>query len=382
MIIRKMNLSNSFFFMGIISTPFYIFPSGGVQLSDVFFLLSVIIFLSTKESYSLFDELKYFSKLLYLRIFIFWAFLVNLFVFIYWFQTDTLLSSFYYVYDYIILLLTLALFRLGGNSFLTGTYYSFFTGIILVLIFAILNLDYLFADKYFFRRAVTFNNPNQLGYWALMSMTVLFILKKTLSLNKVKYFNVIFALGILMTLYLSLISLSKASVISIIILIAVNSIRNFKVIIFMSLLSIASFSYIELGEDNFVSKIEKRLSNIGKANDDNLEGRNYDRIWKYPKYVFLGAGEGTIEQRFDKDNEIHSTIGTIIFSYGFFGTLMFVLFLFSLFWENKYSFIIYLLPLLLYSLTHMGLRSKLFWIILILVIISNRIDIVYSNEKN
>jgi len=249
-----------------------------------------------------------------------------------------------------------------------------------VFLVAILNFDYLFADKYFYRRAVTFNNPNQLGYWALMAMTVLFILKKILSLNKLKYFNIIFVLGILMTLYLSIISLSKASTISIIILIILNSINNFKFILFLSLASIASFSYIELKEDNFISRIDKRLNDVGKANDDNLEGRNYDRIWKYPEYLIVGAGEGTIEQRFDKDNEIHSTIGTIIFSYGFIGTLMASLFLFSYIRSNKYSFLIFLLPLLLYSITHMGLRTKTFWIILILIIINNRIKIKSSNE--
>ena len=66
----------------------------------------------------------------------------------------------------------------------------------------------------------------------------------------------------------------------------------------------------------------------------------------------------------------------------FFGTLLFSLFLFSYIRENKYSFLSFLIPLLLYSITHMGLRSKTFWIILILVIINNRIDKVYSNEKN
>jgi hypothetical protein len=377
-----MNLSKFFYFIGVIFIPIYIFPSGGVQLSDLFFFISLFLFLINGKRSLLFSELKYSSKLKYLRIFIFWTFIVNLIVFIDWMQTNTLLSSVYYVYNYLIMILTLAFFRLSGNSFLTKIYYSFFISIILVFLVAILNFDYLFADKYYFRRAVSFNNPNQLGYWALMSMTVLFILKKILSLNKVKYFNVIFALGILMTLYLSIISLSKASTISVIILIILNSVNNFKIMLFLSFVTIASFSYIQLEEDNFISRIDKRISDVGKANDDNLEGRNYDRLWKYPEYLFLGAGEGTIEQRFEKDNEIHSTIGTIIFSYGFFGTLSFLLFLFSCIRENKYSFLFFLIPLLLYSITHMGLRTKTFWIILILVIINNRIDKVYSNEKN
>ena len=375
-----MNLSKFFYFIGVIFIPIYIFPSGGVQLSDLFFFISLFLFLVNGKSSLLFSELKYSSKLKYLRIFIFWTFIVNLIVFIDWLQTNTLLSSFYYVYNYLIMILTLAFFRLSGNSFLTKIYYSFFISIILVFLVAILNFDYLFADKYYYRRAVSFNNPNQLGYWALMSMTVLFILKKILSLNKVKYFNVIFVLGILMTLYLSIISLSKASIISVIILIILNSVNNFKIIFFLSFVTIASFSYLQLEEDNFISRIDKRISDVGKANDDNLEGRNYDRLWKYPEYLFLGAGEGTIEQRFEKDNEIHSTIGTIIFSYGFFGILSFSLFILIFIRENKYSFLIYLLPLLLYSITHMGLRTKIFWIILILLIINNRSKIKYSNE--
>ena len=46
--------------------------------------------------------------------------------------------------------------------------------------------------------------------------------------------------------------------------------------------------------------LTKGSLDIGEADDDNLEGRNYDRIWKYPEYLVFGAGEGTIEQRFDK----------------------------------------------------------------------------------
>ena len=268
-----MNLSQFFYLIGVIFIPFYIFPSGGLQLSDLFFLISLLIFFTTKNSYLLFNELKYSSQLKYLRIFIFWTFTVNLFVFIFWFQTNTLLSSFYYVYNYLILLLTLSFFILSGNSFLTKAYYSLFISIVLVFLFAILNLDYLFANKYFFRRAVTFNNPNQLGYWALMVMTILFILKKNLSLNKYKYINIVFTFGVLMTLYLSIISLSKASTISILILIILNLFKNFKSLLFLSLFSIAFFTYAGLEEDNFISRIDKRLSDIGEANDDNLEGR-------------------------------------------------------------------------------------------------------------
>jgi len=368
--------------MGLIFIPFYIFPSGGIQISDLFFFISILIFITRKKSYIIFKELKYSSNLIYLRIFIFWTLIVNLTVFIFWFQTNTLLSSFYYLYDYTVMILALAFYRLSGNSFLKIVYYSFFISIVLVFLAAILNLDYLFADKYFFRRAVTFNNPNQLGYWALMAVVVILIIRNVFILNKVKHYKIIFFLAIPLTLYLSIISLSKASTISILVLFILNSIKNLKITIFISLLCVISFSYFEIAEVDFISRIDNRLSNIGKADDDNLEGRNYDRIWKYPEYLVFGAGEGTIEQRFERDNEIHSTFGTIIFSYGFIGTLTFFLFLFSLFRDNKYSFLLFLVPLILYSFTHMGLRSKTFWLIFTLIIIYNKNKKVIENDQN
>lgn len=371
-----MKASMFFFFFAVILSPLYFFQSGGVQISDFFFFLSLLTFLISNKSYLLFNEVKYFSKFIYLRIFIFWTFLVNLSVFIYWQQLDTFISSFYYVYNYLILLLTFSFFRLYGNSFLTKAYYSFFISVILVFSIAILNLDYLFSDTdpFTLRRTVTFNNPNQLGYWTLMILTVQYILKKILQLNKVKYFKIILPLVIIMTFYLSVISLSKASMVSLVILIILNSVRNFKIILFLSLVSIASFSYVEFEDDNFISRAEKRLYDIGRASDDSLEGRNYDRILKYPEYVFFGAGEGTIAQRFNTDSEIHSTIGTIIFSYGLIGSLMFFLFISSYVRSNIFSFFAFLLPLFLYSITHMGLRSKIFWIILILIFVHNKIE--------
>lgn len=364
-----MNLSRACFCLGVILTPIYLFPSGGLQLSDVFFITSFLVFL-TKDSYLLFDELRVFSGLIFLRIFVFWAFLVNFCVFFVYFQNDTLKSSVYYFYCYMVMVLALAHIRMGGIPFLTKIFYSFVVSAILVLFFAIFNLDYLFSDKYFYRRAVTFNNPNQLGYWALMTSAILLILKSILSPKKPKYFNLILFLCILVTIYLCLLSLSKAAMISMAMLLVLNSIKNLRLVLLIILVGFVASLYVELEDNDVISKVGKRVVNIGAADDDNLEARNYDRILKYPEYLILGAGEGTIRQRFDKDNEIHSTVGTVIFSYGLIGTFLAGSFLLKFLRSHKISFLTFQVPLLLYGITHMGLRSKLCWMIVILVIVS------------
>ena len=374
-----MKISTHLFFIGVILTPFYFSQSGGIQLSDIFFFSSFLFLITSKKNYLIFNATKRFSSLKYLKFFIFWSFIINIIIYINWFQKNTLLSSIYYIYNYLILLLFIANFRLGGKFFLVKIYYSFFISLLLVFLVGILNLDYLFSNNDTLRRTVTFNNPNQLGYWALMIMTLFFILKNILSLEKIKYYNILFISSILMTLYLTIISLSKAAAISIIFLFIFNSINNYKILSFLALISIAIFSYVELHEDNIISRISHRINDIGEASDDNLEGRNYDRIWKYKEYLIFGAGEGTVQERFEKDNEIHSTFGTIFFSYGIIGLLSFLLFLLQYLKINKYSFITFLIPVLLYGLTHMGLRSKIFWIILLLVMIHNNIRKKYSN---
>ena len=374
-----MKISTHLFFIGVILTPFYFSQSGGIQLSDIFFFSSLLFLITSKKNYLIFNATKLFSSIKYLKFFVFWTFIINIIIYINWLQTNTLLSSIYYIYNYLVLLLVIANYRLGGKSFLVKIYYSFFISLLLVFLVGILNLDYLFSNNDTLRRTVTFNNPNQLGYWALMIMTIILILNNILSSEKIKYFKILFISSILMTTYLTIISLSKAAVISIIFLIIFNSIKNIKILFFLTLTLITLYSYVELQEDNIFSAVSDRIADIGQASDDNLEGRNYDRIWKYKEYLIFGAGEGAILERFEKDNEIHSTFGTIFFSYGIIGLLSFLILILQYIKTNKYSFITFLVPVFLYGITHMGLRSKVFWIILILVMINNNIRKKYFN---
>jgi hypothetical protein len=108
--------------------------------------------------------------------------------------------------------------------------------------------------------------------------------------------------------------------------------------------------------------------------------RGYDRIVNHPEFWFFGAGEGSF-QRFESvlGGEIHSSWGTIFFSYGLIGTLLFLLFFLNVFKYKKNFF--YFMPIFFYGLTHQGLRSTQFWILLFIFYELYEIKTSRSYEK-
>src|SRR5918994_582076 len=78
---------------------------------------------------------------------------------------------------------------------------------------------------------------------------------------------------------------------------------------------------------DLVDRVDSRLGTIGEQGDDSLAGRGYDRIWRHPEHLVFGAGEGA-GLRFTEFGglvkEMHSTLGTVLFSYGIVGFSLFV----------------------------------------------------------
>ena len=375
-----MKISISFFLLGVFLTPFYFFPSGGGQISDVCYIVSVLNFLTFNRNkvfslttiYPIFNPLKYF---------VIWTLLINFIYFIIWNDFLTLFSAVYYVYNFLLIVLLFGIYEFTKERFLRFLFITFFLSLFCVFLIAVLNLDYIFSKEISWRRSVTFNNPNQLGYWSLIVISLISILYK-FKIAKSKMDHAILFLSIVMAFYISMISLSKASSISILLLIVFLSLRKIKLLVMVVVFAYSSLIFFGNTDDNFIGKYFKRIGSVGEANDDSLEGRNYDRITKYPEYIFFGAGEGAISQRFDKDNEIHSTFGTILFSYGLFGLFSFSYFLFEVYKKQKFNFLFLMMPMLAYSLTHMGLRFSFFWLSLgVFVLLTDKKRIIHLNKQ-
>lgn len=209
------------------------------------------------------------------------------------------------------------------------------------------------------RGSLFFSNPNQLAYFTLLA-TSIFLASHQIREDAPPLMTWI-ALGCASVLVVF--SGSKAGLLGVVVLLALALLAHRRgrgvVMAILSLTLLLALPYlIELittwGQVMFV---------FGQQ-DDSFAGRGYDRLWRFPYFLILGAGEGVF-QRFSGlyDVEIHSTIGAILFSYGVVGTgLLMAAVIFSL--DRFMRGPMYLLPVLVYGVAHNGIRQPLFWVLL------------------
>ena len=215
----------------------------------------------------------------------------------------------------------------------------------------------------------TFQNPNQLAYWGIATLSLFLVLRR----NVPQIWDLPF---LLMALYCVFASLSRAGLVSCLFLVMMwgwfalrTTFRRLAGGLLIVLIFTGAYQagiidrYIEQSE--VAQKFEGRLET--KTDTDLGEGRNYDRITNFYQYTVLGAGEGYYA-RFEPDGviaiEIHSTFATMLFSYGIVGLSLFVAFLWSVIKPLPISLSLYLAPSLVYSITHQGLRFTFFWVLI------------------
>lgn len=219
------------------------------------------------------------------------------------------------------------------------------------------------------RATGTFNNPNQLSYWALLTVSILLIVRQ----NRTRLWDLPF---LMMALWCQVAGASRAGAVSILLLLAgwawfaletpIKRVLGILIGAMVAALFVASPLVSEMMGNKQVSVVESRLSRKGE--DSQLEIRNYTRITKFYQYTALGAGEGFLA-RFEENwgettVEIHSSFGTMLFSYGVVGLTLFLLFIAGLFRKLPIGIGMYLVPALIYGFTHQGLRFTFFWMML------------------
>jgi fatty acid desaturase len=220
------------------------------------------------------------------------------------------------------------------------------------------------------RATVMFNNPNQLGYFALLSACVLLLGQKRLRLSTAKV-----TIGLAACSYLALLSASKAALASIAALGIVVLISRLRLIVVAALV----FAALIFTSNPFSAAIERAQKRID--NDQSLEfleERGYDRIGQYPQYWVLGSGEGAYN-RFKEtsaigSHELHSSMATLFFCYGVIGTVLFALFLWRTIAGSGLRAWVIVGAGLAYGMTHQGLRFRLLWLLLGMVCTLRELD--------
>jgi hypothetical protein len=238
-----------------------------------------------------------------------------------------------------------------------------------LLIFIIVTqvlLSFVWFGSRSVRSTVFFNNPNQLGYYALLSASAIALCQRALRYSVWRS-----SLGLACCMYLALMSASKAAVGGAVLLFALSLITNPRIIL---VLALATAAMLSLGGpiERALDVTHQRMTTDRRPEWSFFEERGYDRIANHPEYVVFGAGEGATtrfkETTLIGTHEIHSSAGMLLFAYGVFGAAMFLAFLWRTLRGAELRLVLMLVPALLYTVAHQGLRFNSLWVLLALFI--------------
>jgi hypothetical protein len=366
--ITRHKIASFFIFTYIVSSPFYVFPSGLPQISDIILLLAFIVMIP-----DFFGKYIYkYRGFRYLYMFLLLTIIVNLsYSFIHWGVTDSafelpIFNSLYYLYNIIVC---------GIVFNLLIKYGSLFENLIikaLILSIAIQIVLISFALTGNLRNFLFFNNPNQLAYYGTLVLTIWLVSDSHLKSNI--FFSLIITLSSLLLVVLSgsRIALPFAIFASVFGLFMNMKISFFKGIsLLVGISTIVGYLLINnvLGINDFITFTNQRIEDTDISGASFIAERGYDKIVLYPEYIFFGAGEGLFE-RFEKsyhELEIHSFFASVLFSYGILGILFISKFLKIITKKIEFRYFIFLLPILAFNFVHQGGRFTLLWILFSLI---------------
>lgn len=355
--------------LGIVASPFYLLPSGSIQVYHAVLALLALVVLLRPEGVKV-------SGVVIAAI-LFWAYVI--------------LRQSLYIMGHVEADLATLLYPTLNMAVFVGVYSWLSRGVtlggqrqIMVAFAAVMALElaYIFLENQsvtFFlhsklRSIGTFNNPNQLGYFSVLAGCSFLLLGSSGSASK----PAILA-GLALAYLLAVISLSKAAMLAIspLLLIALWGWgKEIKSNLFKAFIAAAAFTALAgmaavavsywHGGPLLENEVIRRLALIGHDHDDTLLARGYALILHPDARIIFGYGEGYYKWLFGK--EVHSTLANVLTSYGIAGFGFFATFLLYTVRFRLFSLHFALVSLVLaYGLTHNGLRNTLFWVFLAIV---------------
>ena len=377
-LISELTLKDVLFVLALATKPLYFLSSGSLQISDLLFMLlfGLLIF----DRAPVFQSREEERWIFWFSICLFYQASVNIIAY-YHIQLDSMTDSsllknnLYYIFNYLVCL-TILQFRTVRGFNITLKLYLFGTALsVLVALLGVL-INYKESG----RATSFFNNPNQLGYFAIVTLSAFTLFAKIIRPH------MRLALVVL-CLFLSMVSLSKASILSCSVLLFAYFINSRDRVgpakllsILISITVVALIIYVIMYSDweflndkKLVRSIRLRMGSLTTENDSNLGiSRGYDRILEIKSWIFVGVGEGAYN-RFTvmRGMEVHSLYASYLVSYGIIG-FCFLLRVMSmpLFSNKRYlRNLLCFSGILLYCVTHNGIRNTLVWSLLAMLML-------------
>jgi len=272
----------------------------------------------------------------------------------------------YYVYNLVVGVAVILFFR-GRQATEKVLIFSFVAALLLSLLGVIVDLGSAS------RVTGWFNNPNQLGYFSLLSIAIVAVASR-FSLS-----SPVAMVGILSGLIAAMAASSLAvwggvALLSIAYLVAnAKGIGGFLKGVVAIMATMVLVLVIDVSQQGaLLGNVEARLDRAPVKVAEVVQERRYDRVFAHPEYWFLGAGEAhQSHDRFGEyaGAEVHSSLGTLLLAYGLGPLILFLVMLGIILVRSPVAVGLVLLGVMFYSLTHMGLRFTPFWIFLVAVYI-------------
>lgn len=313
-----------------------------------------------------------------------YASLVNLLIYVRYMDMHTLLSATYYIFN-------IGLFWAAQNTLINHPKAALNRAKQIFLVLLVLELILLILGKGRYYAGVRFtgtlNDPNQLAHWTLWALIGIIATEYAIrrQLGSSTLMALLLGGGVLLA------TASRSGLLGFLIILAAVSLVYVKGLVRPRILF--KFMAMGLGLGLIGSVVLTGLS-LGLAGNEatqwsneainqaqfymdrikegilkgtgNLEERGYDRLWKYPEYLILGAGEGANDRWAEKSSflgEIHSSLAGVAFYYGIPGTTLLLIGLIRVWRTLPYFWMrLLLLAPLVYSVGTYNLRNTHFWI--------------------
>lgn len=381
----KLKIISILYLLSIALIPVYTFSSGGFQVVDIPLIISIII--------SFFLPLDKISDLKFNRISLViysaWGVLINL-----------IYSLVYSDINYIHVIFIMCYTPLIYFCFIK-LYYILLYNHKYIIIYMALFISFLFAfiTKPSFieggRIVLSFNDPNQLGYYSLLVCVQMILLSRIISImNKDSIFNyVLNAIIFVVCHYMLLLSLSRSALAAFIVLdlVYLLSINNLKKLLSFVISIIIIFVYIFIINPSFLKeRIEARSPAHFKKETliesfvlRTAEPLQKMKFWQY----IVGQGQGGISAIIDASHrhpivagikkgiiEAHNIFAEIFRGYGLVGIILFLIWFISTINHIKsIQGLLILFAILIFNMGIYGLRFRYFWITMGMMVATEKI---------
>jgi len=387
------NIALYLFLLSIALLPFHFFEWGKPQPASYVFLLAAIFCFGLRPELD--RNLRNCAVIAsVLAAFVFYVIIVNGVVTVSNTSTEPLVHILFQVFGLLTFIVCWALADEDYERFFQWLLIVIAATIIGQFVLALINVSWdpsHYEDPSFlgYRRAVYFNNPNQLGLFALLCSTTSYVLFHRLRSDgvAVRFNAALVAAVIACSGYLILECGSRASLAGYVVFVASlvvmpgHLFRNRLILVGLlaavCAVAVASFLYLS---DN-ISAVGRVLDLADDFTiDTSDEERGYQRILSYPEYLFFGAGEGLLH-RFDADLELHSFFGTLLFSYGVLGLGCWLFVIGYLIYRGGFMAVFTITPILLYTITHNAGRVPSLWIFFAILAIATEPRLRRSSQS-